>query len=135
MLKEKNIPAFTTWEKELPKFAFDPRYKCIPFTIIDLTGLVIPDVAVRKGIFETFVKNRLEDDRKEKKERYTSARDACKEFLDQNKITAKTSQDDFKRIMQANQHFKYLTTKEKEKLYTEIVEPMKKATKDSTLSR
>ena len=27
MLKEKNIPPFTTWEKELPKFAFDPRFR------------------------------------------------------------------------------------------------------------
>jgi hypothetical protein len=27
MLREKNIPPFSTWEKELPKLAFDPRFK------------------------------------------------------------------------------------------------------------
>ena len=56
LLTEKEISAFSTWEKELHKIVFDPRY-------LLLTS------KERKQVFEKYVRERAEEERREKKNR------------------------------------------------------------------
>lgn len=78
MLKEKDVSAFSTWEKELHKIVFDPRY-------LLLTS------RERKQVFEKYVKERAEEERREKR----------------NKMRQK--RDDFRSLMEAaNLHGKYV---------------------------
>ncbi len=56
LLTEKEISAFSTWEKELHKIVFDPRY-------LLLTS------KERKQVFDKYVRERAEEERREKKNR------------------------------------------------------------------
>lgn len=56
LLAEKEISAFSTWEKELHKIVFDPRY-------LLLTS------KERKQVFDKYVRERAEEERREKKNR------------------------------------------------------------------
>lgn len=72
------MSAFSTWEKELHKIVFDPRY-------LLLTS------RERKQVFEKYVKERAEEERREKR----------------NKMRQK--RDDFRSLMEsANLHGKYV---------------------------
>lgn len=71
------VSAFSTWEKELHKIVFDPRY-------LLLTS------RERKQVFEKYVKERAEEERKEKR----------------NKMRQK--REDFRKLMEsANLHGRY----------------------------
>merc|ERR1711944_285767 len=59
LLTEKEISAFSTWEKELHKIVFDPRY-------LLLTS------KERKQVFDRYVRDRAEEDRKKEKKRSRS---------------------------------------------------------------
>merc|ERR1712066_929946 len=54
LLEEKKISAFSTWEKELHKIVFDPRY-------LLLTS------KERKQVFDKYVRKRADEEKKEKK--------------------------------------------------------------------
>lgn len=74
MLKEKNLLPFGTWERELPKFAFDPRFKSKLSNDFELNFSVLPDVSDRKAVFEDFVKNKMEEERKDRRDRFMNAK-------------------------------------------------------------
>uniref|UniRef100_A0A672ZW28 Transcription elongation regulator 1 n=1 Tax=Sphaeramia orbicularis TaxID=375764 RepID=A0A672ZW28_9TELE len=54
MLLERGVSAFSTWDKELHKIVFDPRY-------------LLLNPKERKQVFDQYVKTRAEEERKEKK--------------------------------------------------------------------
>merc|ERR1712112_799045 len=54
LLEEKSVSAFSSWEKELSKIVFDPRY-------LLLTS------KERKTVFDKYVRERADEERKEKK--------------------------------------------------------------------
>merc|ERR1739842_85043 len=56
LLEEKQISAVATWEKELHKIVFDPRY-------LLLTS------KERKQVFDKYVRERAEEERREKRNR------------------------------------------------------------------
>lgn len=76
MLVEKQVSAFSTWEKELHKIVFDPRY-------LYLTS------KERKQAFDHYVKERAEEERKEKKKMLKQVKEHFMKFLDQCHITQK----------------------------------------------
>jgi transcription elongation regulator 1 len=76
MLVEKEVSAFSTWEKELHKIVFDPRY-------LLLTS------KERKAVFEKYVKERAEDERREKKQKMKQKRDEFRQLLEEAGLTAK----------------------------------------------
>lgn len=82
MLKEKEVSAFSTWEKELHKIVFDPRYLLLASK-------------ERKQVFEKYVKDRAEDERREKRQRLQQKRDEFKELLRESNLHAKSSFSDF----------------------------------------
>jgi len=76
MLVEKQVSAFSVWEKELHKIVFDKRY-------LLLTS------KERKTAFENYVKERAEEERKEKKTRLKALREKFVQFLEDVNISTK----------------------------------------------
>ncbi len=70
------VSAFSTWEKELPKFVFDPRY-------------LLLTVKERKACFESFICSRAEIERKERKSKLKEKREQYKELLEAAKLHSK----------------------------------------------
>lgn len=70
MLKEKEVSAFSTWEKELHKIVFDPRYLLLASK-------------ERKQVFEKYVKDRAEDERREKRHKMQKKRDDFRAVLEE----------------------------------------------------
>lgn len=69
MLREKDVSAFSTWEKELHKIVFDPRY-------LLLTS------RERKQVFERYVKDRAEEERREKRNKLRQKRDDFRSLME-----------------------------------------------------
>jgi len=76
MLTEKKVSAFSTWEKELHKIVFDSRY-------LLLTS------KERKAAFENHVKERAEEERKEKKTKMKQIKEDFMKFLEDVHISSK----------------------------------------------
>ena len=70
------MSAFSTWEKELHKIVFDPRY-------LLLTS------KERKTVFDQYVKERAEEERKEKRNKMKETKEQFKQLMDEAKITSK----------------------------------------------
>ncbi|KAL6526645.1 hypothetical protein OROGR_015735 [Orobanche gracilis] len=71
MLKERGVAPFSKWEKELPKIVFDPRFKAIP------------NHSARRALFEHYVRNRAEEERKEKRAAQKAALEDFKQLLEE----------------------------------------------------
>lgn len=76
MLSEKEVSAFSTWEKELHKIVFDPRY-------LLLTS------KERKQVFEKYVKERAEDERREKRNKLKERKEAFRKLLTESHLHGK----------------------------------------------
>jgi len=70
------VSAFSTWEKELHKIVFDPRY-------LLLTS------KERKQVFEQYVKERAEEERREKRNKLKEKKEQFKQLLDEAHLTSK----------------------------------------------
>ncbi|KAL8267170.1 hypothetical protein R6Q59_004514 [Mikania micrantha] len=117
MLKERGVAPFSKWEKELPKFVFDPRFKAIP------------SYSARRAIFDHFVRTRAEEERKEKRAAQKAAIEGYKQLLDEAKedINHNTDYQTFKRNWGHDPRFEALDRKEREALLNERVVPLKRS--------
>ncbi len=70
------VSAFSTWEKELPKFVFDPRYMLLT-------------VKERKACFQAFIRSRTEEERREKKNKLKALKERFRSLLETAKLTPK----------------------------------------------
>lgn len=70
------VSAFSTWEKELHKIVFDPRY-------LLLTS------KERKQVFEQYVKERAEEERREKRNKLKEKKDLFRQLLEEAKLSSK----------------------------------------------
>uniref|UniRef100_A0A0B7AHR3 FF domain-containing protein n=2 Tax=Arion vulgaris TaxID=1028688 RepID=A0A0B7AHR3_9EUPU len=82
MLAEKEVSAFSTWEKELHKIVFDQRY-------LLLTS------RERKQVFEQYVKERAEEERREKHRRIKEKKESFRQLMEESKLNGKSSFSDF----------------------------------------
>lgn len=71
------VSAFSTWEKELHKIVFDPRY-------LLLTS------KERKQVFDSYVKERAEEERQERRRELKKKREAFLEMLSSASLTSKS---------------------------------------------
>jgi len=76
----QQVSAFSTWEKELHKIVFDPRY-------LLLTS------KERKQVFEQYVKERAEEERREKRNKLKEKKDQFKQLLEEANLTSKYDSD------------------------------------------
>ena len=70
------VSAFSTWEKELPKFVFDPRCKLL-------------NVKERKSCFEEYIISRAEEERRERKNKLKEKREKFRLLLEEAKLHSK----------------------------------------------
>ena len=67
------VSAFSTWEKELPKFVFDPR-------------CMLLNTKERKVCFEAFIRSRAEEERKERKSKLKEKKDQFRALLEESRL-------------------------------------------------
>ncbi|KAG1680715.1 Transcription elongation regulator 1 [Nymphon striatum] len=122
MLAEKEVSAFSTWEKELHKIVFDPRY-------LLLTS------KERKQVFERYVKERAEEERLEKKNKMRERRDEFKKLLEECSLNGKSSFSDFCQKYSKDERFKNIDKmKERENIFHDFVSDVRRKEKDERSS-
>ncbi|VDN13596.1 unnamed protein product [Dibothriocephalus latus] len=113
MLIEKQVSAFSTWEKELHKIVFDRRYLL----------LVSKE---RKQAFESFVKERADEERREKKNKLKEKRERFTELLQEANLSSKSSFSDFSSKYAKDERFKGIEKmRERESLFQEFVSDLR----------
>ncbi|XP_032367651.1 transcription elongation regulator 1-like protein [Etheostoma spectabile] len=119
MMLERGVSAFSTWEKELHKMVFDPRYL-----------LLTSDQ--RKQVFEQFVKSRVKDEYKEKKSKLQKAREEFRRLLEEARITSRSTFKEFSARYRGDQRFQALNRKkEQEVLFHHYITSLKKRDKEN----
>lgn len=93
------MSAFSTWDKELHKIVFDPRYlllnpkerKQVIFFLFNLFSAFLCTVflagIIVLQVFDQYVKTRAEEERKEKKNKLMQAKDEFRRMMEEAKLT------------------------------------------------
>lgn len=71
------VSAFSTWEKELPKFVFDPRYSLLT-------------QKERKACFQAFIRSRTEEERREKRNQLKEMKEQFRSLLEEARLNPKS---------------------------------------------
>lgn len=123
MLLERGVSAFSTWEKELHKIVFDPRY-------------LLLNPKERKQVFDQYVKTRAEEERKEKKNKIMHSRDEFKRMMEESKINPRATFSEFAAKHARDFRFKSIEKmKDREALFTEFMMSSRKREKEDSKSR
>ncbi|XP_028668993.1 transcription elongation regulator 1-like isoform X2 [Erpetoichthys calabaricus] len=123
MLLERGVSAFSTWEKELHKIVFDPRY-------------LLLNNKERKLIFDQYVKTRAEEERKEKKNKIMLAKDEFRKMMEDAKLSPRVTFSEFASKHAKDSRFKAIEKmKDREAMYTEFMVALRKKEKEDSKSR
>jgi len=118
LLEEKNVSAFSSWEKELSKIVFDPRY-------LLLTS------KERKSVFDKFTRERADEERKEKKAKAKERRDNFRTLCEEQKVHSRSSWSEFSRENKEEERFKAIEkSRDRDAHFTEYVGELKKKEKE-----
>ncbi|KAM9197123.1 transcription elongation regulator 1-like protein [Dugong dugon] len=121
MLLERGVSAFSTWEKELHKIVFDPRY-------------LLLNSEERKQIFEQFVKTRIKEEYKEKKNKLLLAKEEFKKLLEESKVSPRTTFKEFAEKHGRDQRFRLVQKrKDQEHFFNQFIQILKKRDKENRL--
>ncbi|XP_058477695.1 uncharacterized protein tcerg1l isoform X2 [Solea solea] len=119
MMLERGVSAFSSWDKELHKMVFDPRY-------LLLTS------HQRKQVFDEFVKSRMKDEHREKKSKQQKAREEFRRLLEEAKITSRSTFKEFCARCRGDQRFNVVNRKkEQEVLFSHYITSLKKRDKEN----
>ncbi|NWI58231.1 TCRG1 regulator, partial [Calyptomena viridis] len=123
MLLERGVSAFSTWEKELHKIVFDPRY-------------LLLNPKERKQVFDQYVKTRAEEERKEKKNKIMQAKEDFKKMMEEAKISPRTTFSEFAAKHAKDSRFKAIEKmKDREALFNEFITAARKKEKEDSKTR
>uniref|UniRef100_A0A8D3E0A6 Transcription elongation regulator 1 n=1 Tax=Scophthalmus maximus TaxID=52904 RepID=A0A8D3E0A6_SCOMX len=123
MLLERGVSAFSTWDKELHKIVFDPRY-------------LLLNPKERKTVFDQYVKTRAEEERKEKKNKLMQAKDEFRRMMEESKLTPRTTFSEFAVKHGRDPRFKTIEKmKDREAIFVEFITAMRKREKEDSKSR
>ncbi|XP_054611170.1 transcription elongation regulator 1 isoform X2 [Dunckerocampus dactyliophorus] len=123
MLLERGVSAFSTWDKELHKIVFDPRY-------------LLLNPKERKQVFDQYVKTRAEEERKEKKSKLLQAKDEFRRMMEEAKLTARTTFSEFAVKHGRDPRFKSIDKmKDREAIFIEFMTALRKRDKEDSKSR
>ncbi|KAE8590269.1 hypothetical protein XENTR_v10017998 [Xenopus tropicalis] len=121
MLLERGVSAFSTWEKELHKIVFDPRY-------------LLLNSEERKQVFEQFVKTRIKEEYKEKRSKLMVAKEEFKKLLEESKLTPRTAFKEFAERYGRDQRFRAVQKKkDQEHFFNQFINVLKKRDKENRL--
>lgn len=123
MLREKDVSAFSTWEKELHKIVFDQRY-------LLLTS------RERKQIFEKYVKDRAEEERKEKRTKIKQKVTDFRALLEAAGLHGKSSFSEFAQKYAKDERLRAIEKmRERESLFNEYIVEVRKRAKEESLNK
>ncbi|BFY97387.1 hypothetical protein BsWGS_00433 [Bradybaena similaris] len=118
MLAEKEVSAYSTWEKELHKIVFDQRY-------LLLTS------RERKQAFEQYVKDRAEEERREKHRKIKEKKESFKQLMEESKLSAKTSFSDFAAKYGKDERFRGIDKmRDRESMFLDFMSELRKREKE-----
>ncbi|XP_025202962.1 transcription elongation regulator 1-like [Melanaphis sacchari] len=117
MLSEKKVSAFSTWEKELHKIVFDPRY-------LLLTS------KERKEEFAKYIKENALKERQENRDKLKIKHNAFRQLMKEANLTTKKSYSDFSSQNFKDKRYKSIEkSRVREKLFYEYMEELRKQEK------
>lgn len=123
MLLERGVSAFSTWDKELHKIVFDPRY-------------LLLNPKERKQVFDQYVKTRAEEERKEKKNKLMQAKDDFRKMMEDAKLHNRTTFSEFAAKHSKDPRFKAIEKmKDREAMFTEIMTALRKKDKEESKNK
>lgn len=122
MLEEKEVSAFSTWEKQLHKIVFDSRY-------LLLTS------KERKQTFDKYIRERVEKERKEKmnktKKQKQEFRNFLKDKFKEHSYSTRLTYAEFTKKHAGAEQFKLIEkAREREQLFHEFLDELKKKERD-----
>ena len=118
MLVEKEVSAYSTWERELQKIVFDPRY-------------LLLNSRERKQAFERYVKERATQESKEKAVALKRKRDAFVALMREAGVGLKTVYAEFAARHAKDERLRAVEkTKEREAMFNDFVSDLRKAEKE-----
>ncbi|XP_059044967.1 transcription elongation regulator 1 [Achroia grisella] len=118
MLHEKDVSAFSTWEKELHKIVFDARYLML-------------NSKERRQVFDQYVRDRAEEERKEKKNRLQQKKVAFRQLMEEAKLHSKSSFNDFTSKHSRDERFKGIEKqRDRETYFNEYLAEVRKREKE-----
>lgn len=113
------VSAFSIWEKELHKIVFDQRY-------LLLTS------KERKQVFEAYVKERAEEEKKEKRQKQKMYREEFKKYLAECNLTGKMSYPEFSQKYGKDVRFRNVDrSRDRESIYNEFITELKKKDREN----
>ncbi|XP_052899354.1 transcription elongation regulator 1 [Anopheles moucheti] len=123
MLRELDVSAFSTWEKELHKIVYDARY-------LLLTS------KERKQVFEKYVKDRADEERREKRNKMRQKRDDFRALMEAAHLHGKSSFSEFAQKYGKDERFKVIEKiRERESLFNEYIVEVRKREKEEKQHR
>ncbi|XP_077052122.1 transcription elongation regulator 1 isoform X2 [Siphateles boraxobius] len=123
MLLERGVSAFSTWDKELHKIVFDPRY-------------LLLNPKERKQVFDQYVKTRAEEERKEKKNKLMQAKDDFRKMMEDARFHIRTTFSEFAAKHSKDPRFKAIEKmKDRETMFTEFMAALRKKDKDDSKNK
>ncbi|XP_051533405.1 transcription elongation regulator 1-like isoform X2 [Myxocyprinus asiaticus] len=123
MLLERGVSAFSTWDKELHKIVFDPRY-------------LLLNPKERKQVFDQYVKTRAEEERKEKKNKLMQAKDDFRKMMEDAKLNIRTTFSEFAAKHAKDPRFKAIEKmKDREAMFTEFMIAWRKKDKEDSKNK
>ncbi|XP_063543558.1 transcription elongation regulator 1-like isoform X3 [Cydia strobilella] len=118
MLQERDVSAFSTWEKELKKIVCDCRY-------LLLTS------EERKQVYNKYVRERAEEERKEKKNKLLQKKNSYKQLMEEAKLHSKSSFNEFSSKHGRDERFKGIDKpRDRVTYFNEHVAELRKREKD-----
>ncbi|KAM3912849.1 transcription elongation regulator 1-like protein [Leptodactylus fuscus] len=121
MLLERGVSAFSTWEKELHKIVFDPRY-------------LLLNSEERKQVFDQFVKTRIKEEYKEKRSKLMLAKEEFKKLLEESKLSPRTTFKEFAEKYGRDQRFRVVQKKkDQEHFFNQFINSLKKRDKENRM--
>uniref|UniRef100_A0A673M0A1 Transcription elongation regulator 1 n=1 Tax=Sinocyclocheilus rhinocerous TaxID=307959 RepID=A0A673M0A1_9TELE len=123
MLLERGVSAFSTWDKELHKIVFDPRY-------------LLLNPKERKQVFDQYVKTRAEEERKEKKNKLMQAKEDFRKLMEDAKLHNRTTFTEFAAKHSKDPRFKAIEKmKDREAMFTEFMTALRKKGKGDSKNK
>ncbi|XP_040262140.1 transcription elongation regulator 1 isoform X3 [Bufo bufo] len=123
MLLERGVSAFSTWEKELHKTVFDPRY-------------LLLNPKERKQVFDQYVKTRAEEERREKKNKIMQSKEDFKKMMEEAKINPRTTFSEFATKHAKDLRFKAIEKmKDRETIFNEYMVAARKKEKEDSKNK
>ena len=120
MLVEKEVSAYSTWEKELQKIVFDPRY-------------LLLNSKERKQVFEKYVKDRANQESKEKAAALKRKKDDYRDLLKEANVNLKSTVSfvEFSGRYAKDERFKGIEKmKDRELLFNDFLSDLRKQEKE-----